>query len=295
VLFQTRTGGLLAVALALSAAACGGKSDRNEANGTGGDPAEAGAGAKISSGGSHSSGGAIASSGGTIASSGGTIASSGGTTNGGAGVVCVAPDGSVQGEFRKCLIDSDCGVLVQPTCCETKLVIGVAKYLMCVATPPSHCAAVDCETWDGFQTDDGQRTLNFAEVSAFCQSGETGAGSCRTTLSGGNRDEPLACGATVCDSGELCVHRSIRGGPQPSCVPVPADGVCPTGTEYRAECHGEPGCIELLSEPEPQCAPIPPGCAASASCSCLPPELCGAPQACQSLVGKRVYCVDESP
>jgi hypothetical protein len=295
VLLQTRTGVRLGVALALSAAACGGKSSGNEANSTAGDAAEAGAGARMSSGGAHSSGGGTHSTGGGAHSSGGMASTSGGVTNGGAGLSCVAPDGSVQDEFRSCLIDSDCGVFVQPTCCQTERVIGVAKYLMCVATPPDRCSAVDCESYDGFQTDDGQRTLNFTEIAVFCHFSTSAAGSCQTTLIGGNMDEPLVCGATACDSGELCVHRSARGGPPPRCVPVPADGVCPTDTEYRAECYSEPGCIELLIEPEPQCAAMPPGCGASAGCSCLPPELCGAPQTCKSVGGNHVYCMDESP
>ncbi len=49
------------------------------------------------------------------------------------------------------------------------------------------------------------------------------------------------------------------------------------------------------TDPEPQCTAVPPGCAAPAGCSCLPPKLCGAPQACKSVVGKHVYCLDESP
>lgn len=321
VLFGTRRGAALGFGLslvvALGTSFCGGKSSRDDTQTEGGASELGTGGAPIASGGAIAQGGAAANTGGEpthsggmqansggmqasggMTTSGGAAASSGGAsgaTSGGASSACVGVDGSVSPESRRCLIDSDCGVLVQPACCETKRVIGVAKYLMCAASPPDVCAGVDCDGQGGFQADDGTRSSNGGEVTVFCRFGERGEGECRTTLTGGEMAPPLLCAGEECDAGELCVHRSARGGPGPRCFEVPADGVCPADTELASCNGGLPGCVELLLEPKPECAAVPPGCDAVPGCACLPPELCGPSQRCASTSGRHVYCRDESP
>jgi hypothetical protein len=236
-----------------------------------------------------SSAGGVTTNGG---SSVGGVTTSGGVSGNDAGAPCIARDGSVAFELRDCFADSDCVMRAVPDCCNAARVIGISTQAVCSSVSPHNCAAVDCAALGGFITDDGQRTFDPTQIRTMCKVGEPGAGLCQTTLLGTN---DVVCGDETCDPGALCVHRSARGGPAPRCSPVPADGACPSDTEHVMDCGGQPGCREVLVVPEPDCAPIPPGCGAPTGCSCLPAELCGAPQICSAVMGRHVYCVDISP
>ncbi|HWA71739.1 MAG TPA: hypothetical protein VG937_05385 [Polyangiaceae bacterium] len=205
---------------------------------------------------------------------------------------CTDSQGLVPLEYRGCRVDSDCGVLVLGSCCNRDRAVGIAATLMCTL-PPVPCGAVDCDKVAGFVTDDGQLAASLRELEVRCQFVEPGTTLCRTTLTG-NTSDRIPCGTGTCDSGELCVHRSARGGPAPRCTPVPADGACPPDTKYELSCNNDgPGCQELLLTPEPFCAPVPPGCGSPTACACLPPEICQS-QVCQGVMGRQIFCQDQS-
>jgi hypothetical protein len=217
-----------------------------------------------------------------------------GATTGGAAGSCTDSQGAVPLSFRSCVIDSDCRMLNLGSCCGRDRVVGVSTSLVC-SPPPLHCEAIDCEKVQGFITDDGQLAASSSEISVRCQVVEPGINVCRTTLTS-NTGGTIPCGNSACDAGELCVHRSARGGPAPRCTDIPPAGVCPPSTVYQMNCNNNgPGCQELLLTPEPFCAPVPPGCGSPTACQCLPSDLCQSPQVCVGVMGRQVFCQDQSP
>jgi hypothetical protein len=239
-------------------------------------------------------GGVAGKTGGEVAGSfaGGGVA--GARATGGEAGSCTDSQGAVPLAFRSCVIDSDCRTLTLGSCCSRDRVVGISASLVCTP-PPLHCEAVDCVKAMGFVTDDGQVAASSSEISVRCQVVEPGITVCRTTLTS-NTGGTIPCGNGVCDAGELCVHRSARGGPAPRCTDIPPNGVCPPDTMYQMSCNNNgPGCQELLLTPEPFCAPVPPGCGSPTACQCLPSDLCQSPQVCIGVMGRQVHCQDQSP
>jgi hypothetical protein len=232
--------------------------------------------------------------GGEVAGSFAGGGASGARVNGGEAGSCTDAQGAVPLTFRSCVIDSDCRTVTLGSCCARDRVAGISASLVCTP-PPLHCEAVDCVKAMGFTTDDGQLAASSSEISVRCQVVEPGITVCRTTLTS-NTNGTIPCGNSVCDAGELCVHRSARGGPAPRCTEIPPDGVCPPNTAYQMNCNNDgPGCQELLLTPEPFCAPVPPGCGSPTACQCLPADLCQSPQVCIGVMGRQVHCQDQSP
>jgi hypothetical protein len=81
----------------------------------------------------------------------------------------------------------------------------------------------------------------------------------------GSDSGPYACGATTCQSGEICVHPCCGGAPPP-CVPADDGGTCPAGYSFSGMCFNGGDCAP------PPCTPPPAYCApaSSAGVQCSP-------------------------
>jgi hypothetical protein len=129
--------------------------------------------------------------------------------------------------------------------------------------------------------------------------GGTGAGgSGGGTGSGGSGtggQSGLACGGQTCAPGQLCVHPGCGGGVA-VCTPPQDGGICPAGWTSTDFCSPTAaGCLPPPCDPPPSfCADVPPACAGTPSCGCLPSDICtrnGGTGACGFISATSVTCL----
>jgi hypothetical protein len=104
-------------------------------------------------------------------------------------------------------------------------------------------------------------------------------------------DAGIACGDLQCDSNQVCVRQSC-GGALAVCAPPEDGGTCPTGWSSVATCpgSGRPGCVPPpCSPPPPKCVTIPAACHGTATCGCLPFDICTS-GTCISVLGGQAFC-----
>jgi hypothetical protein len=214
--------------------------------------------------------------------------------SGTAGMGGTAGTASCEPDVRDCLIDTDCMLATRMPCCGLERVYGVSRIGMCVL-PELPCFA-DC---DGprWLTDTNETTADLAVVKVRCDLVEPDSGVCTSYVDLNAAPPPTYCNGELCASTEVCVHRSVAGGPAPRCEPPAEDGTCPAG--YKpSECpeSGQMGCVEERVAPPPECVDAGMTCGVSVDCSCLPDDICG-PLAsqCSAVMDRHVYCVDVSP
>jgi hypothetical protein len=121
--------------------------------------------------------------------------------------------------------------------------------------------------------------------------GAAGAGGRDASADAG--DGGIACGGQQCGANQVCVHASCGGGVPAACTALQDGGTCPTGWTYMASCPnlGHAGCAPPpCTPPAPKCAAIPVGCGGTATCRCLPSDLCSA-GSCASVVDGQVFCL----
>jgi hypothetical protein len=125
------------------------------------DAASSGSGGQGGSSGGNGSGGTGP---GGNAETGGTSGSAGATTDAGPTVACRDDGGmGLASAARHCAADTDCQVVVGPTCCGADSAYGVAKaqaqaYASCVYLAPNACQGLGCAKFIGYRADDGEMT-----------------------------------------------------------------------------------------------------------------------------------------
>jgi len=156
--------------LVILATACGGSTSNDAAPTV--DASASGSGGQSGSAGGGGSGGD---------SQGGS--GQGGGTSGGAGVkadsgptVACRDDGGrgLASAARQCGMDSDCEIVIDPTCCGADDAYGVAKtqvaaYASCVGLPPGACQGLGCAKFLGYLVDTGEMTTFVAGVNPKSQ------------------------------------------------------------------------------------------------------------------------------
>lgn len=133
----------------------------------------------------------------------------------------------------------------------------------------------------------GSRTRAVLALLAVAAVGCGSGGGTSDAGTDGAADAPQMCGTVVCAADQLCVSQQSCGTQQ--CNPLPASGMCPTGTTATASCPGtgQAGCIEGCSVTM-SCLARPAGCAAAVDCTCAA-SLC-AGSSCLATMGNRVAC-----
>lgn len=81
-------------------------------------------------------------------------------------------------------------------------------------------------------------------------------GGCTDCFDAGNQDAtpdsgPFACGKTLCNSQEICIH-GCCGGAQ-ICAPLEDGGTCPQGLTLSQQCPPDSPCTNVCTPPEPYC------------------------------------------
>jgi hypothetical protein len=213
-----------------------------------------------------------------------------GATGGAAGSTACEPDL----DDRRCLIDSDCMLTGVAPCCGTARIYGVNRGTAC-AQEPVACVA-DC-AGARWVTDTNEATFELGVVQVRCEFGEPGAGKCVSYVDLNAVPPATYCDGELCAPTEVCVHRSVAGGPAPPCEPPSDDGTCPPNYKLSV-CPqtGQMGCVEERVPPPPQCVDIGVACRDTVTCDCLPDDICG-PLAsqCAGVMGRDVNCIDQSP
>jgi hypothetical protein len=155
------------------ATACGGSTDDSSSTV---DASVSGSGGQSGSAGGNGSGGNGQSGSGQAGTNEGGNAQGGngqgGGSSGGAGMkadsgptVACRDDGGkgLASAARQCAMDSDCQIVIDPTCCGADDAYGVAKtqvaaYASCVGLPPGACQGLGCAKFLGYFVDTGQMT-----------------------------------------------------------------------------------------------------------------------------------------
>jgi hypothetical protein len=106
--------------------------------------------------------------------------------------------------------------------------------------------------------------------------------------------QAVGCGANTCGANAICVHPCC-GGPLPQCVPMTDAGGCPPGTSlgmcFMPGAGPMDGCTTTCTPPAPFCAPVPQSCGGTATCSCLPGNVCNGAGSCGLINAEGVECV----
>ena len=134
--------------------------------------------------------------------------------------------------------------------------------------------------------------------------GTGGNGGARKTggrggATGGAGGHGPACGSVgPCSTDQVCVQPGCGGGPA-VCERLPDGGQCPSGWTYTDSCATGvgPGCTPPPCTPAPPfCADLPAACAGTATCGCLPANVCqqnggsGSSDTCQFVTNTEVIC-----
>jgi hypothetical protein len=125
--------------------------------------------------------------------------------------------------------------------------------------------------------------------------GAVGTGG-QTGATGGAGGHGTACGsAEPCSTGQVCVRPTCGGG-FPVCEKVPDGGQCPSGWTLTGNCvtFGGPGCTPPpCTPPAPFCVGVPAACSGTATCGCLPTNICtqnGGSGSCQFANSTEITC-----
>jgi hypothetical protein len=262
---------LACICAVVGALSCGGSTEVGRTSLTdAGSGATANVGSK-STGGAANGGAGGAATGGTSAGTGGVGAGTGGSTGSGGSAgapgsggaagqanLCLGPGGQLLSELKQCLRDSDCTTLQVPTCCGSDQVVGIHVGEHCTV-PSIDCSGLGCAKFVYPMAEDGKTTEGGGRITAGCEVGDSGEGTCRSFVAAAVDAGTTPCGSQTCADNQVCALPPNNGPP-------------PTGPAF--------------------CVDIPAGCAAPLQCSCFASSVCGGGALfCYSVTGHLMQCL----
>jgi hypothetical protein len=93
-------------------------------------------------------------------------------------------------------------------------------------------------------------------------------------------DGGLACGTTVCQTGEVCVVEGVSGG---ACLSPDDAGACPPGLMHTGACCTSPATAYF-------CQPLPAACGGTLACGCAV-ALCPGSTTCRVPDANELDCI----